>query len=380
MGEMHLFPSTREQIAAEAAEWFMRLRRASAGANELQTFSEWLTRSPAHIEEYLAMSATWGMLDVPNEGELSTARLIADARAAGPENVLRLETLATPAGSDAESPRTRPRHRKRPLYLAGLALSAVLIALGWLAYVEWYQAPEFRTAVGEQRSIILSDGSVVILNTNSEVRVRWSAAERHIDLTRGEARFQVAKNPQRPFLVTTAIATVRAVGTVFNVRGDQSGTAVTVLDGRVEVSTVAVGPRRGLAPSPGRSSGARRPAEMALASVDLAAGQRAAVTARGIERDTGPTVEAVAGWTERRLIFRDQPLAAVISEFNRYHPEPLVVDDAQLAQLRISGVFEASDPESLLSYLQSFETVEVEKGTDGHLHLLRRISKMQAPK
>jgi transmembrane sensor len=95
------------------------------------------------------------------------------------------------------------------------------------------------------------------------------------------------------------------------------------------------------------------------------------VTLHGIQRETGPIVEAVAAWTDRHLVFRDQRLADVVAEFNRYREHPLVIDDSRLADLKIGGVFDAGDPESLVSYLATFETVHVAKPGDGSIHLSR---------
>jgi transmembrane sensor len=242
----------------------------------------------------------------------------------------------------------------------------------WLGYVQWYVRPVYRTAVGEQRSVTLADGSIVVLNTHSELRVHLTPAERRIALIRGEAQFHVAKNPRRPFWVDTSDAAVRAVGTVFNVRDDPAGTQVVVLEGQVEMSAASIMSSAGSAHPDVVGDGHYSSPTATPVSVSLQAGQRAAVTSHGIQRDSGPTVEAAAGWTQRRLVFRDEPLVMVVAEFNRYRDRPLVVADPELAGLRISGVFDAGDPESLVSYLKSFERVDVDQLADGSRHLLRQ--------
>ena len=366
---MDPYPTAKEQIAAEAVEWFLRMQDTGRSQDNYQAFSEWLTRSPLHIEEYLEVSAAWVGLSVPDEGEFTTERLIAEAKGAEPSNILSFETSKFSGMPEIDRRSTRHRHR---FGWAPIAASVVLVCGAWLGYDHWYRLPVYRTAVGEQRSVSLSDGSVIVLNTHSELRVRMTAFERRIDLLRGEAQFHVAKNPSRPFWVSTHDATVRAVGTVFNVRDDRSGTEVAVLEGQVKMSAT---PRStSMHEPPTQASGEMSPHAKAIpVSIDLAAGQRAAVTARGIERDAGSTVEAVIGWTQRRLVFRDERLANVVAEFNRYRVQPLIIDDSQLADLKISGVFDASDPESLVSYLKSYETVDV-KPSDGGLHLSRGIT------
>jgi transmembrane sensor len=117
-----------------------------------------------------------------------------------------------------------------------------------------------------------------------------------------------------------------------------------------------------------------------MPSIELAAGQRAAVAMSRIQPNAGQPMESVAAWTERRLVFRDKPLAEVVAEFNRYRVQRLVVDDAELAALKISGVFDSSDPDSLVAYLKSFETVRVERPHDGTLHLSRRALDSESPK
>ncbi len=99
--------------------------------------------------------------------------------------------------------------------------------------------------------------------------------------------------------------------------------------------------------------------------------ESAAVTSRGIQTNTGPPIESVMAWTERRLVFQDMPLDAVIREFNRYRTHPLVLDDPALAALKISGIFDLSDTESLIAYLGTYETVQVDRQSDGSQHLFR---------
>ncbi len=102
----------------------------------------------------------------------------------------------------------------------------------------WWQAnryPLYSTDIGERRSITLADGSTVDLNARSKLRIEFSSAERRVELLDGQALFQVAKDKQRPFIVHSGDATVRAVGTQFDVYRKDSGTTITVLEGRVAV-------------------------------------------------------------------------------------------------------------------------------------------------
>jgi transmembrane sensor len=345
---------TRKQISAEAVDWFLQWQEKTAGEPDPQTFSEWLLRSPAHVEEYLRVSSSWCLANVGTAGDLQTAKLIAAAKKYhDTDNV-----VALPSRLGRRSPSTGSESGRASAgssWRVALAASLLVGVALWVTYLSLQLPVTFQTAVGEQRSFTLQDGSVVFLNTNSKVRVGWLPAERHIELVRGEARFQVAKDAHRPFIVATATAAVRAVGTVFNVREESLSTQVAVLEGQVDVTVAPSKEAEAVAPVAAR----------------LAAGERAAVTTHGIETNTGPPIESVAAWTERRLVFRDQPLNGVIREFNRYRTHPLVLDDPALAALRISGVFDLSDPASLIAYLGTFETVQVDSRSDGSEHLFR---------
>jgi transmembrane sensor len=346
---MEITQRTREQIEAEAADWFLRLQNTSASGADRQSFSEWLLRSPAHVEEYLRVSCAWSLAHVGAEGALETAALVAEAKKShATDNVV---PLPARFGRRSRAAGSGPRFFVR----RWSALAACLLAgmAVWVIYVGRHAPLTFQTVVGEQRSFVLQDGSIVFLNTNSKVRVAWQPTQRYIELVRGEARFKVAKDASRPFIVATTTAAVRAVGTVFNVRDESLSTQVAVLEGQVDVT---------------KEASAAIPS---AASVRLGAGERAAVSSRGIQTNTGPAIESVMAWPERRLVFRDQALDVVVQEFNRYRTYPLVLDDPTLAALRISGVFDLNDTESLVAYLGTYETVRVARNSDGSQHLFR---------
>ena len=350
-----------EYIAAEAAEWFLRLRENDAKPVDSAAFAEWLTRSPQHVEEFLEVSTLWSTLGKADSRRYDAEDLIAAARA---EQEQRRIVQLHPARAVQSS---RPKTRRAFVGIAASLLVGLIVA-GSVFLSR--RGTEYTTAVGEQRSLTLSDGSVLFLNTDSELRIRLTQQGRHIDLIRGEARFQVARDPQRPFVVATPDATIRALGTVFNVAMAKEGTQVAVIEGRVELR------ERDTSDAPPHtnagSASVPEAQQMSRARLELAAGQRAAVTNTGIEPDVGPSIESVNAWTEHRLVFRDRTLAEVVSEFNRYRPHHLIIDDPKLAGLRISGTFDPSDPDSLVTYLGMVEAVQVNTVTDGDVHLTKK--------
>ena len=173
-------------------------------------------------------------------------------------------------------------------------LALLLCAAAVLAWLH-ILAPLYATDVGEQRSLALPDGSTVELNSRTRIRVRFSATERNIDLMEGQALFRVARDLRRPFVVDSDTARVRAVGTEFDVYRKKSGTVVTVLEGRIEVS----------------QADAR-----ALTGIPLSAGEEIMVRAHTELRPTRVNAETATAWTRRQLVFKSAPLSSVIEEFN----------------------------------------------------------------
>jgi transmembrane sensor len=375
---------------------------------ERDEFASWLLRSPDHIGAFLKIARAWGDVGLVGADTPSIEELVSGARQSRKRsNVVVLasrmgshapfirEELELPEDeaeldespelhADAAPPPSSPPRRARWMVVAAAATVLVAAAgMGWFAMNHWLaEPPRIRTAIGEQRSVVLADGSIVQVNTDSDLKLEISPTERRIRLDRGEARFTVAHDSARPFVVITPQATVRALGTVFNVQIAPQGTDVAVLEGHVEViSQVAVTPAVqpaspatiGEAPttpdSTTRSSGSAEP-EQPTTTV-LSAGEQAAITPAGeILPNVGPPLERVRGWTERRLVFREETLATLVSEVNRYHERQIRIGDPAIADLRISGTFAAHDLPSLIEYLERYRGVDAREEPDGSQTLL----------
>jgi transmembrane sensor len=213
------------QITRQAADWVVRLRASDRPTHCEQLFADWLRESPVHVREYLRAVEVWEGLGHPTAGgRRSREDLIREADA---ETVVELSAAPT---FPVRTERGEFRWRR-------VGFAVALAAIFGLAWLGWQQTAviEVTTGLGEQHSKVLPDHSVVELNTQSEIRVGFSAAERRVELIRGEAFFDVAKDPSRPFIVVTDLATARAIGTRFSVYRSQTGTIVTVAEGRVLV-------------------------------------------------------------------------------------------------------------------------------------------------
>jgi transmembrane sensor len=221
--------------------------------------------------------------------------------------------------------------RFKSLFTSRLAASvAILAAVGIGGMGAWYAVERsavdvYSTHVGEFHRVSLSDGSTVALNTDTEVRVRYRNKTRHVELVRGEALFEVAKNPERPFDVEAGDTTVRAVGTAFSVRlhdeDRDEQVDVVVSEGRVAINP---------------------PSKQTYAAGSVATVRNGRVRATTIEAED---ITGKLAWTTGRLVFQGEKLSDVVDEINRYNPRKLLVADPDIAGLRIGGTFQATDPD-----------------------------------
>jgi transmembrane sensor len=349
--------------AVEASGWVETMRRASPG-DEMR-FVAWLKESPRNVRDFLLMLSLDQALETLDAERLrSIEALIAkvDARV---RPLMPRAAAASPAGTPGAVPAgSAAGARPRPLRRAALAAGVLVAAAGVLL---WYAHPgfrEFETATGEQRTFELEDGSVVSLNTHSRIAVRLGPHTREVRLLRGEALFHVAHDPGRPFLVSTDDAVVQAVGTQFDVYRRDDGTVVAVLEGRVDVTAAAPAPAS--SGSAAQPVAGRRAAARSSAARSLGASQEAQVSHEGSVsiREVNNVSDTVA-WRERRLIFRDQTLGQIVSEFNRYRAHPIRLEGSAVSERVYTGVFDADDAESLLQVLAQDPALEVERSAGG---------------
>jgi transmembrane sensor len=345
-------PARPSEVMQRAAGWIVQLRSPERAPNCEELFADWLRASPLHVREYLRAVEVWEGLSHPNAGSgWSREQLLAEA---GDSNLVELPAREEVSCNIPARRVTSSGFRWRRVGFA-LALSAVFV----LAYLGWQRTTMnvVRTGVGEQRSEVLPDRSIVDVNTRSEIRVVFTSTERRVELVRGEAFFDVAKDPARPFIVVTDLATAKAIGTRFSVYRAQSGTIVTVAEGRVLVRD-----RRAAA---GESKGAAEPED----AVEVMPGTQAEAQPGHHVQMRRANVTSTFAWREHRLVFDGEPLATVVEEFNRYNSPPLVIGDPGLREQHISGVFGANDPESLLDFLVKVDHIAVTRDANGVTHI-----------
>ena len=347
----------RTTVADQAAAWFVANREAP-GAAAGEEFLQWLRNSPMHVEEYL--------------GVTQVAR---DLMACAPQAQSSIDALVERARREADSvvqPLDAPAPRRREPQAAHwglLAAAAAIVAAIGVATLLWQRtapvpapvaATELRlqTRHGEQLTRRLSDSSVLHVNTDSEVSVRYDAKERRVTINHGQVNFEVAHDPQRPFEVFAGVAEVIARGTVFDVRLTDESTIVTVAEGRV---TVAPAGARSQLSSGNDGSGPTTKASPPRGPVEVGANQQLHVSATDWQ-SAPTTVDAqhATAWLRHQIAFENEPLADVAAEFNRYNSSPIHIESGALRTLRISGVFADNDPQAFIAFLRSLDGVRVE--------------------
>jgi transmembrane sensor len=383
-----------EQVYQEACEWFVEFRSGDLDDAGRRRFDLWARKSPEHLAAYLEIAAIWSegsALDPDLKWDPKT--LISHAKADA-TNVVPLtdrsrtadastavsDTPSEPARDKLDGQQLRPEKSSRPWFRIAASIAAVALVAGTAIWYQNFRMPIYATTFGEQRSITLNDGSVIDINSHSTIRVRYSAQERDVDLLEGEALFHVAKNPTRPFLVSSATTQVRAVGTEFDVYQKQGGTVVSVVEGRVAVllrSDAAGGETADLprvtADHQNGSDARQPPGSRSNAPIFLAAGEQVLVTTTAMQKANHPNIAIATSWTQRQLAFESASLSEVAEEFNRYNERQLIIEDPTLYDFHISGVFSSSDPASLVRFLRERPGVQVTE-TASEIRVSKNIS------
>jgi transmembrane sensor len=346
----------RGLIAQRAADWFVA-NRAGLTQQERQSFNDWLRESPVHVEEYLALASIARDLrracaaSAPSiEALVASARGEADAKVESVWSRIVANVTDTPSRGGWFS---TGGWRAAAVVLSALTVVSIGLVLfhnltptaNRVSESEAVTTLRYQTGHGEQQTHVLEDNSVLHLNTDSAVAIRYSKARRDVILTSGEAVFEVIHDADRPFRVVAKSAEIVDLGTRFDVRLRASSTLVTVVEGRVAVRAAAGSPQGGLATE----------------SVQVAAGQQVSV-GEGMQpgAPVAVDVQRATAWLQRQISFEHEPLERVAAEFNRYASKSIEITTPALRSLQVSGVFRTDDTDAFIAFLRSLDRVRVE--------------------
>ncbi|OOG49470.1 FecR domain-containing protein [Rhodanobacter sp. C01] len=300
-----------EKTMCAAAEWWTRLRDPNGAAKTMDQWLEWTQADECNLEAFERVTELGNRLGC-------------------------LDDVTRRQWANEFARRPAPRQRWLPLAAAASALLALFGSyLAW-SHLEAVEAPrDYASAVAQNRSITLPDGSKVVLGGASTLTTRFSRGERRVELGGGEAFFQVVHNTQRPFIVSAGNVSIRDVGTAFDVRRTGQRVTIAITQGRVQIAD---------------DGGA--PGSTATGSLEAVAGQLVsydpATSAMSISSITPAQATA---WRDDRLEFINEPLGVVVANVNRYSARPVHIADANLEALTFTGTIKTGAIDSWLGAL-----------------------------
>ncbi|MCH8488354.1 MAG: FecR domain-containing protein [Oceanicaulis sp.] len=337
-------PDRDIELSRSALHWAERMTGGLHDDESLMALNAWLNADPAHQDAYAR-----AVMALRASGEISQdPRILA----------MRESALA------ARCSRNDWVHRAMAGCAAIITVSIAVLMVAVLGGPNdefqdnvaqnetTRETQSIRTSVGEQKVIELVDNTVITLNTDSLIYVRYSDQERRIIMGRGQAHFDIAHDAARPFRVRAGNQVITALGTAFDVRLEDESVSVLLVEGLVEVEHY-----HHPTPNAAERSASEPP-------VTLMAGEQITVRNRSSERTVSVVeIDRATSWRSGRIIFEDEAIPDAVREVNRYLTQPIQIR-GDLTQLRVSGVFRTGQSDSFLSALEAEMPVYVTREND----------------
>ncbi len=324
---MNMLNNNHSQIEKTAHEWLMTIMSDKATDSDIEAFVAWRDENPEHGEAYAGISQIWnelGVLARSPQGE--NLRRSADERVQK-ENIFTGFIQAV----------------KQRLSLPQYALASITAILGIMFFMQ--QPPTFtpevyQTTTSEVQEITLADGSIVTLGAMSRLEVLYTDDRRNVSLEQGQAFFDVARNPEKPFYVKAQDTTIRVLGTKFDVHLGPQGMTVGVLEGRVQVT-----PKK-------------FETETSHTKV-LVAGQIVSTAESGFKNDITIAQIKPGAWRGGRLAYKNETFANIIADANRYYSGHILLEDDSLADVHVTTSFDVDQIDIFLKTLPEIFEVDV---------------------
>ncbi len=336
---------TEATIEQQASEWMAKLDGEHPSRQTRQAFKVWVNANPAHRHAFEDMIAFWDDMNVLTQAQLPREQAAHDGEEAG---------RFAPFG----------RGRKRFAPWAGALSAALVLAVLFLPFERGPRPDVYTTGVGEQMTIELADQSRVLLNTNSRLEVNYTEHKRQLKLLRGEAYFDVAHKPERPFEVFAGQGLVRAVGTAFTVHVRKIDVEVIVTEGSVELDHR----EPVLAPAVVQNTPAPEPIVVRVQAGDTLVYDRALIAQ--IETVLAGQLEAKLAWQKGLLVFDGEPLSTLVEEVGRYTDLKIIIPERKVRELKVGGLFKVGDTEALFEALRDSFDVHVQEVSEGVVYLV----------
>jgi transmembrane sensor len=290
-----------ELVQAEAAAWLVRLQSDRRSAADEENFQTWTTADPSHAMAFEAVSGTWDI----------TGALPREMRGRAPANpVTRRRALITTAG-------------------------VAIVAGSGFAWLRGTAAVAYQTAVGEQKHVILEDGSGIFLDTNSRVEVKFDRRLRAADLQYGRVNFRTVADPWRPFIISASTSKIVSAASSLDIARDGTQVSVVVVQGAAEVE---------------------RPN---FPATNVVRGDRFLAVANEAGQCDRPNLAPLLAWQTGQAIFENGRLSDAVDEMNRYSTTKLTIVDSDTGELRVSGIYAVGDSLSFANSVSRLLPVKI---------------------
>jgi len=323
-------------VNAQAALWQAKLSSDLLTAEQEQAFSDWLAQSDEHAKAWQEVNAFWQQLDTLSEADI---RFLEDLPTSLEEGGVVEINDFQPVHAQIKKSALITQSQRVFKPLLGMAASLLLMFSFYSLMPEYFA--DYHTAPGTLRTLVLADGSQVIMNSNTSLSVNYTDNKRQLVLYQGEAYFDVAADSERPFDVKTHAGSIRALGTEFDIKNRSEQVAVTVFEHAVRVSL-----------------------NTGDVVESLSTGQQIVFTENSFSQPLDVSLSAVKLWRKQRLVFQDKPLSEVVSELSHYRSGAIIILDSKIKALSVTGVFDTDDTNIALNTIEQSLPVTIHKVTE----------------
>ena len=349
------FPENKS-IQTQASEWLAKLDAEQPSKRDLADFKQWVNADSAHRIAFEELVEFWDEMNILTQAVL-------------PRELLTNGLLANELAANKLLPE-QPIQR-RPWYASmQTVMGAALLAIAAVVATITMQLPSttiYTTGVGEQKTVQLADNSIVQLNTNSRLEVHYSDSTRRLTLSQGEAHFDVAHNPNRPFEVYAGQGLVRAIGTAFTVHIRKIDIEVIVTEGTVELDRAAQPNIETNITVDQNANTIAKPTVKASAGSVLTYDKD---LLNDVELMVASQLEKQLSWREGMLVFKGEPLQNVVDEVSRYTNLKIIIPERSAREMKVGGLFKVGDTESLFEALRDGFDIHVKEVSNDVVYLI----------
>ena len=356
------FPDIKT-VQTQASEWLAKLDAEQPSAQDLAAFKQWVNAAPDHRQAFEELVEFWDEMNI-----LTQAILPREAAE------LSAGTIAGPPAAQANATAQHPPALSRYLAFPRAAFATAFVAMAAIVLTFALQIGSptvYSTAIGEQKTIELADHSTVQLNTNSRLEVDYSNALRRLSLTQGEAHFDVAHNPDRPFEVYVGNRLVRAIGTAFTVHVRKIDVEVIVTEGTVEIdqpSAPELNAKVSIIQAADTQAGTQAGTPIKATAGSLVTFNKDLIN--DVEIMVASQLQKQLSWRQGMLVFKGEPLQMVVDEVSRYTNLKIIIPERSAREMKVGGLFKVGDTESLFEALRDGFDIHVQEVSDDVVYLI----------